>query len=220
MKGKKLRIVIFGPQGCGKGTQGLLLSEAFGIPLVGSGELFRAEIAKQDSPLGRIAEQYVRSGCLAPDELVNGIMSSQLKSLDLKNGFILDGYPRTVDQAAFLQRILPVNVAIFIKIPDEMAVQRLLSRLQCPACSTVYGLKDATPAIENICSVCGKRLRRREDDTEDAIRVRLTNYHFMTEPLTQFYRQKGVLLMIKGDQSIEYVHHVIMRKLAGLGFSM
>lgn len=218
MSRTQLRAVIFGPQGCGKGTQGTLLSDRFDIPLIGSGELFRAEIAN-GTPLGRIAEEYTRTGCLAPDELVNGIMSSQLKHMDLKKGFILDGYPRTVDQAGFLQRILPVNVAIFIKIPDEMAVERLLSRIQCPACKTVYNLKEAPPAIEGICSVCGKKLKRREDDTEEAIRTRLVNYHFMTEPLARFYRQKGTLLMIKGDQSIEYVHKVMMGKLAKLGFT-
>lgn len=217
MQRKKLRAVIFGPQGCGKGTQGVLLSDKFDVPIVGSGELFRAEIVK-GSPLGRIAEEYTRSGCLAPDELVNGIMSSQLKSMDLSRGFILDGYPRTVDQAGFLQRILPINVAILIKIPDEVAVQRLLSRIQCPKCKTVYNTSEARPAISGVCAVCGGTLKRRDDDTEDAIRTRLVNYHFMTEPLAQYYRQKGTLLMIKGDQSIEYVHKVMMGKLAKLGF--
>jgi adenylate kinase len=217
MSSKRLRTVIVGPQGCGKGTQGRLLGEKFGIPLVGSGDLFRAEIAKGTS-LGKIAEQYVQSGCLAPDELVNGIMSSQLKSMNLKKGFVLDGYPRTVDQASFLQRILPVNVAIYIKISDDMAVQRLMSRVQCPACKAVYSMKLSPVAKKGKCPACGAKLKRREDDTEQAIRIRLTNYHFMTEPLTRFYRQKGVLLMIKGDQSIEYVHEVMMKKLAKLGF--
>jgi adenylate kinase len=218
MSRAQLRAVIFGPQGCGKGTQGSLLSDRFDIPLIGSGELFRAEIVR-GTPLGRIAEEYTKSGCLAPDELVNGIISNQLKQMDLKHGFILDGYPRTVEQASFLQRILPINVAIFIKIPDEMAVERLLSRVQCPACKTVYNLKGVRPAIEGVCAVCGKKLKRRDDDTEAAIRTRLVNYHFMTEPLTRYYRQKGTLLMIKGDQSIEYVHKVMMGKLAKLGFT-
>jgi len=214
---KMLKAMIFGPQGSGKGTQGQLLAEQFNVPFVGSGDLFRAEIAKGTS-LGRIAEQYVQSGCLAPDELVNGIMSRQLKSMNLKRGFVLDGYPRTVDQAAFLQRVLPLNVAIYLKITDDQAVERLLYRVQCPDCRAVYNLKEAPPAKKGRCSVCGGKLRRREDDTEEAIRIRLTNYHFMTEPLTRFYRQRGVLLMIKGDQSIEYVHEVLMKKLAKLGF--
>ncbi|MFA5130182.1 MAG: nucleoside monophosphate kinase [Patescibacteria group bacterium] len=215
---KKLRAVIFGPQGCGKGTQGLLLSERYGIPLVGSGELFRAEIAKKTG-LGQIAEDYIRSGCLAPDELVNGIMSSQLKSLNLNGGFLLDGYPRTVDQAAYLQRILPVNVAILMKIPDALAVERLLSRVQCPTCKTVYNTKAVPTAIKGVCAVCGGKVERRADDVESAIRTRLVNYHFMTEPLANFYRQKGTLLMIKADQSVDYVHDVLVRKLGKLGFS-
>jgi adenylate kinase len=216
---KKLRAVILGPQGCGKGTQGELLAEKFGVPLVSSGDLFRAEISK-GSCLGKIAEQYVTSGCLAPDELVNGIVSNQLKALDLERGFILDGYPRTVDQAAFLQRNLPLNVAIFVKIPDALAVRRLLSRIQCPACKVVYNEKDVPPAIQGVCSVCGAKLKRRDDDTEEAIRVRLANYHFMTEPLERYYREKGVLLMLKGDQSIDYVHETLMKKLGRLGFSL
>lgn len=218
MSRKRLRAVIFGPQGCGKGTQGQLLGDVFNVPVIGSGELFRAEIA-QGTPLGRIAEEYTKSGCLAPDELVNGIMSSQLKSLDLSKGFLLDGYPRTVDQANFLQRILPINVAILLKIPDEVAVERLLSRIQCPKCKTVFNLTKAPPAVAGICSICGGHLKRREDDTEGAIRTRLVNYHFMTEPLVRHYTQKGVLLMLKGDQSIEYVHKVMMGKLAKLGFT-
>lgn len=217
MRTKRLRAVIFGPQGCGKGTQGQLLSEKFNVPLIGSGDLFRAEIAKKSS-LGKIAKKYIQSGCLAPDELVNGIMSSQLKSMNLKRGFILDGYPRTVDQASFLQRILPINVAIYIKISDDIAVERLMSRIQCPKCKTVYNLKEAPPKQKGKCSKCGAKLERREDDREEAIRIRLSNYHFMTEPLTRYYRQKGVLLMIKGDQSIDYVHKVMMKKLAKLGF--
>ena len=215
---KRLRAVILGPQGCGKGTQGELLAEKFGIPVVSSGDLFRAEMTKGSS-LGLIAQQYVATGCLAPDELVNGIMSSQLKSLDLTRGFLLDGYPRTVDQAAFLQRILPVNVAIFIKIPDELAVSRLLSRIQCPECKVIYNTRDVQPALSGICSVCGGKLKRRDDDVEEAIRVRLANYHFMTEPLERYYRMKDVLLMVKGDQSIDYVHETLMTKLARLGFA-
>ncbi|MBD3251497.1 adenylate kinase [Candidatus Uhrbacteria bacterium] len=218
MSKKRLRAIIFGPQGSGKGTQGQLLSDKFNLPLIGSGVLFRNEMTKGTS-LGKIAEEYVKSGCLAPDELVNGIMAHQLKALNLKNGFLLDGYPRTVDQANFLQRILPINCAIYLKISDDEAVRRLLSRIQCPECKTVYNLVEAPPAQEGICSVCGGHLHRREDDTEDAIRTRLTNYHFMTEPLARYYRQKGALLMIKGDQSIEYVHEVLMKKLAKLGFT-
>jgi len=217
MSRKRLRAVIFGPQGSGKGTQGRLLAERFKVPLISAGDLFRAEI-EENSELGKLAKVYVEHGCLAPDELVNGIMSRQLKSLDLRHGFILDGFPRTVEQAAHLQRILPVNNAILIKISDDLAVERLRYRLQCPKCRAVYNKTDARPAKPGRCSRCGAKLVRRSDDTEETIRMRLMNYHFMTEPMARLYRQKGILLMVKGDQAINYVHMVLVRKLAKLGF--
>ncbi|HWR00162.1 MAG TPA: nucleoside monophosphate kinase [Candidatus Methylomirabilis sp.] len=217
MNRKRLRAVIFGPQGCGKGTQGELLADRFDVPLVGAGDLFRAEIAR-GTQLGKLAKESVETGKLAPDELVNGIMNRQLKTLDLKRGFILDGYPRNVDQAVFLQRILPLNVAVCIKISDATAVKRLLSRRQCPACKTVYSLTDAPPVKPGRCSLCGTKLVKRTDDTEDTIRERLAAYHFMTEPLTRYYRERGILLMLNGEQPIAYVFEDMVKKLAKLGF--
>ncbi len=217
MNRKRLRAVIFGPQGCGKGTQGELLADRFDVPLIGAGDLFRAEIAK-GTQMGRLAKESVESGRLAPDELVNGIMSRQLKSLDLRRGFILDGYPRNVEQAMFSQRTLPLNVAICIKTADATAVKRLLSRRQCPACKTVYSLTDAPPVKPGRCSLCGGKLVKRMDDTEDTIRERLAAYHFMTEPLSRYYREYGILLMLNGEQPISYVFEDLVKKLAKLGF--
>lgn len=190
MRQKTLRAVMFGPPGSGKGTQGRFLAQKFHVPFIGSGDLFRSEI-EQQTELGKLARVYVDSGCLAPDDLVNGIVSRQMKSLNLKHGFVLDGYPRTVDQAAFFQRLMPVNVAILIKVSDEIALNRLKKR---------------------------RKKEKRSDDLAETIRTRIRSYHFLTEPLAQFYRQKGVLLMIKGDQSVEYVHEVLVKKLAKLGF--
>jgi adenylate kinase len=217
MNRKRLRAVIFGPQGCGKGTQGELLADRFDVPLVGAGDLFRAEIAK-GTQLGKLAKASVESGALAPDDLVNGIMSRQLKSQNLTKGFLLDGYPRNVEQAVFLQRLLPINVAIGVRISDATAVKRLLSRLQCPVCKAVYSLTDSPPVKPGICSLCGHKLVRRSDDTEETIRARLATYHFMTEPLMRYYRQIGVLLMVNGEQSIQYVFEDLIKKLAKLGF--
>jgi adenylate kinase len=217
MNSKRLRAVIFGPQGCGKGTQGELLADRFDVPLIGAGNLFRAEIAC-GSHLGALAKASVDQGVLAPDELVNGIMSEQLKRQDLSRGFLLDGYPRNVEQATFLQRLLPINVAIGIKIPDAVAIKRLLARRQCRACKTVYSVTDAPPVTPGICSLCGGKLVQREDDTEAVIRARLATYHFMTEPLMRYYRERGVLLGVKGEQAIPYVFEDLMKKLAKLGF--
>lgn len=214
---QKLQAVIFGPQGCGKGTQGNLLSDRFDVPLVGAGDLFRAE-ASLNTALGKLATQYMDSGKLAPDELVNGIVSRQLKALDLSRGWILDGYPRNVEQAKYLHRTLPPNVAIFIRLSDTVAIQRLLLRRQCMRCRAVWSPAVSKHADTERCSVCGGKLVRRSDDTEEAIRARLEAYHFMTEPLSRFYREKGILLQVNGEQEVAYVFEDLVKKLAKLGF--
>jgi len=216
---KRLRAIIFGPQGSGKGTQGQLLADRFDVPLIGAGELFRAEIV-HGSSLGKVAKRYVESGGLAPDELVNAIMAQQLKRHDLSRGFILDGYPRNVEQAHHLDRIIRINLALQIRISDNEAVRRLTGRVQCVRCKQVYHLKDAPPLRPGICVLCGGKLVRRDDDTEELIRARLATYHFMTEPLASYYRQRGVLLPITGEQAIPYVFEDILKKLAKLRFSV
>jgi adenylate kinase len=217
MKLKRLQAVIFGPQGSGKGTQGELLADRFDIPLVGAGDLFRAEIAA-GSQLGKLAKSYIDSGTLAPDELVNGVMARQLKTIDLSRGFLLDGYPRNVEQAVHLQRILPLNVAIEIKLKDNVSVKRLLARRQCVKCKAVYSMTHVPPAKAGVCSLCGGKLIKRDDDNEETIRARLATYHFMTAPLASYYRQRGVLLTVNGEQDIPYVFEDLIKKLAKLGF--
>ena len=217
MKLKRLRVVIFGPQGGGKGTQGTLLAERFNIPLIGAGDLFRAEIAEK-STLGHLVAQYVNQGLLAPDELVNAVMARHLKRSDLSRGFILDGYPRNVEQATALDRILPVNLAIQLKIDDAEVVKRLSGRWQCPKCKSVYHETEAPPVKKGVCSLCGTKLVRREDDKPEIIRQRLKAYHYMTAPLANYYRQRGVLLMVNGAQPIHYVFEDMVKKITKLGF--
>ena len=217
MISKKLRAVIFGPQGCGKGTQGQLLSDRFGVPLIGAGDLFRAEIAEK-TQMGKLAKRHVDRGDLAPDELGNAIIAVQLKKQPIQNGFILDGYPRNVEQATFLDKIVKINLAIYFKISDAEAVRRLTGRLQCSRCRHVYHVTDAPPAKPGICSICGGKLYHREDDTEPIIRRRLATFHFMTEPLASFYRQRGALLVVNGEQAIPYVFEDLTKKMAKLGF--
>ena len=217
MNRKRLRAVIFGPQGSGKGTQGELLADRFDVPLEGAGDLFRAEISK-GTQLGKLAKSYIDSGTLAPDELVNGVMARQLKTRDLSRGFLLDGYPRNVEQAQYLQRILPPNVAIEIKLKDDTAVKRLSSRLQCVKCKAVYSLTTVPPVRPGECSVCGSKLIKRADDNEATIRARLSTYHFMTAPLSRYYREQGILLAVNGEQDIPYVFEDLIKKLAKLGF--
>ncbi|MFZ2804566.1 MAG: nucleoside monophosphate kinase [Patescibacteria group bacterium] len=215
---KHIHAVLFGPQGCGKGTQGQLLAERFDIPLIGAGDLLRDEI-REKTPLGAILQSYVDSGLLAPDEVVNAVLTQRMKKLDLSRGFILDGYPRNVEQAIQLDRVLKINLAIYLKIADAEAVRRLLGRRQCVRCKTTFHLRDVPPAKPGICSVCGGKLEARADDTEEAIRKRLATFHFMTEPLVTYYRQHGAVLTVNGEQPIPYVFDDLIKKMAKLGFT-
>lgn len=217
MQKKYLRATLFGPQGCGKGTQGQLLADRFDVPLIGVGEMHRKEISENTS-LGKLVKRYVESGTLAPDEVTNAIVAKQMKRLDLSRGFVIDGYPRNVEQAIHLDRAAKLNLAVQIKISDKEAVRRLTGRVQCKSCGQVYHLKDAPPIRAGICVLCGGRLVKRDDDTEELILNRLANYHFMTEPLATYYRQRGVLLVINGEQAIPYVFEDILKKIVKLGF--
>jgi adenylate kinase len=217
MSRKHLRVVMFGPQGCGKGTQGQLLSERFEVPLIGSGELMRQEII-ESSALGRLVKEYVDQGMLAPDELVNAIVQKQLRELDLERGFILDGYPRNVEQAASLDRFAKINLAIQVKISDKEAMARLVGRRQCASCRAVSHVK--LPAADpGRCAMCGGRMAQRPDDHEATIVNRLAIYHFMTEPLAAYYRQRGVLLAVNGEQSIESLFSELVKKILKLSFA-
>lgn len=217
MSKKHLRAILFGPQGCGKGTQGQLLADRFDVPLIGAGEMFRSEIAEGTS-LGKLVKKYVESGALAPDELVNAVVAHHLERVMTDKRYILDGYPRNVEQATHLDRLAKVNLAMQIKISDKEAVRRLTGRVQCVICKQVYHLTDAPPIKPGICALCGHKLVRRTDDKEDLIRSRLAAYHFMTEPLAAYYRQRGVLLNINGEQPIPYVFEDILKKMNKLGY--
>lgn len=217
MTRKRLRAVLFGPQGSGKGTQGQLLAERFDVPLIGSGELCRAEIA-EGSALGKLVGEYVAHGMLAPDELVNAVVQKRLSEVATDRGFILDGYPRNVEQAETLDRFLKVNIAIQLKLQDNEAIRRLLGRRQCTVCRAIFHVEDAPPVIPDQCTYCGKSLVRREDDHEEPIRARLSAYHFMTEPLASYYRQRGVLLALQAGQPLNLLFDELIKKMAKLGF--
>ncbi len=217
MTRKRLRGFMFGPQGAGKSTQGQLLSDRFSVPFVGAGDLFRAEI-DAGTPLGALVQQYVSSGLLAPDELTNAIILKRLREVETDRGFVLDGYPRNVEQAESLDRVLKINLAIQIKLSDEEAVRRLAGRRQCRACRAVFHVSDVPPALQDICSVCGHELVKRQDDDETTIRQRLATYHFMTEPMATYYRQRGVLLVVQGEQSVPLLFEDLVKRMAKLGF--
>jgi adenylate kinase len=214
MRRKRLRAVFFGPQGAGKSLQASLIAERFGLPLVASGEAFREEIAERTA-LGDLASEYVEAGIFAPDELANATLARKLKALDPEEGFVLDGYPRNVEQAETLDRLARVTLAIQLKIPDSAAVKRLAGRLVCQDCRTILQ-KDGMAS--QACPVCGGKLAPRPKDEEETVRRRLAAYLFMTEPLSVYYRQRGVLLAVNGEQTVAELFDELTRKLAKLGF--
>lgn len=219
MKRKRLQAILFGPPGSGKSTQAHLLADRFGVPWIGVGELCRAEILEETS-LGKLVKQYVDRGMLAPDELVNTIVAKQIKAYGLEKGFVLDGYPKNIEQAQALSQYLAVNLAIQIKLSDERSLERLLGRQQCSGCRAIFH-EVATPLPKiGICPLCGSALHCRLDDREEVIRLRLAEYHFMTEPLASYYRQKGVLLAVNGDQGIESLFVELQKKVEKLGFKV
>ncbi len=196
-----MKLVIIGPQGSGKGTHAKKLAAKLEILHVSTGDLLR-EIAKEDSEKGRITRELLNSGTLFPDEFVLHILISRLQRPDTMNGFILDGFPRTANQAKMLDENIQVDSAIYLNVPDAECLRRLSGRKTCKACGAIYG-NENPPKKEGRCDACNGELHLREDDREEAIRKRLRLYHEQTEPILDFYRENGLLVEVK----IEGIKH-------------
>jgi len=202
-------IILLGPQGSGKGTQAELLGKTLGIPSVSTGGTFRREIAAQ-TDLGTMISTYVNQGLLVPDDITIGVIESRLAQDDVTNGVILDGYPRNVVQAQALEKIKPAAQVIFINVSEDEAVTRIHGRIVCQ-CGLSYHLRFNPPKSDMTCDRCGQKLyHRRDDDAENALRKRLEIYHQQISQLLDFYRAKGVLYEINGEQDIATVHAAIM----------
>ncbi len=206
-----MKIIFFGPQGSGKGTQAELLSKKFNIPIISPGSIYRQEIAKK-TKLGKIATEYLNKGKLAPSNLTNEIMEKHLKKMDCKKGFILDGYPRDLIQAQFLDKTTKIDCAIEIVLSNKKCLSRFIGRRNC-ICGAVYHLKFNPPKKMGICDKCGKSLFIREDEKPEAIKKRLQIYFQKTKPLLKEYQKKGILIKINGDQSIQNAHKEIIKQL-------
>ena len=207
-----MKIVLIGPQGSGKGTQAKLLKEKFGIPHISTGDIFREAIAEK-TELGLKAKEIIDKGNLVPDEITNKIVKERLQKEDCKKGFILDGYPRNINQAKALDSFAKIDYAVEIFVPDEISIKRLSSRRQCPKCGAIYGL-DIPPKKDNICDKCGAELYQRDDDRPEAIKKRLEVYHKETEPVLDYYREKGILVRVDGTKPIKDVFEDIVRKIS------
>ena len=202
-------IVLFGPPGAGKGTQAQRLSSRLGIPQISTGDLMRAE-RKAGTELGRRFDEYMREGKLVPDELVGELLRQRLEQPDAKGGAIFDGYPRTVPQAELLERLLAergrkVDVVVALEVPLEELVDRITGRRVCGSCGQVYHVRYNPPPPSGRCGRCGGELVQRPDDTEEVVRTRYEEYRRKTEPVLQWYRERGLVREVNGVGSLDEV---------------
>jgi adenylate kinase len=204
-----MRVVLLGPPGAGKGTQARRLAERYGLATIATGDIFRDEISR-GTDLGLRAKEYVGRGEYVPDDITTRMVLSRLEQPDAREGFILDGFPRTVPQAQALENALaaqhrPLDAVLNFKISEELAVKRLMSRLVCPNCGRSYNKEFKPPRVEGICDVCGHELVSRSDDDEDTIRHRFDVYLQQTYPLVLYFWERGLLRDIDADAPEEVV---------------
>jgi len=211
-----MRLVLLGPPGAGKGTQAVQIVEKYEVVHISTGDILR-EAVKQKTDLGRVAEACMSKGELVPDEVVIGIVAQRLQNPDCRNGFLLDGFPRTVNQAEALDKVLDehkmhLNAVINLEIDEEEVVERLSSRRVCSKCAAIYTAGGVQ--VADVCGVCGGGVVTRSDDEPDAIRRRLQVFKSQTEPLVKYYSDKGILKPIKATGSVQEVFSRIVRALS------
>ena len=212
-----MKLILLGPPGAGKGTQAKMLTERFSIPQISTGDILRAAV-KEGTPMGRKAKEYMDAGGLVPDEVVVGIVRDRLLAADCDNGFILDGFPRTVAQADALQDNLEemdkaLDRVISLEVDAEALVERLTGRRTCKECGRGYHVKFDPPREDAICDACGGSLFQRGDDQEETIRKRLQVYAEQTSPLIRYYRDADVLMELDGMQPIPQVQEKMLSLL-------
>ncbi len=212
-----MKLILLGPPGAGKGTQAKMLTERFSIPQISTGEILRAAVT-EGTPMGLKAKRFMDAGGLVPDEVVVGIVRDRLQAADCNNGFILDGFPRTVAQADALQVSLEemdkaLDRVISLEVDAEALVERLTGRRICSACGRGYHVKFDPPSEDSICDACGGGLYQRDDDQEETIRKRLQVYADQTSPLISYYRQADVLMELDGMQPISKVQEKMLSLL-------
>ena len=213
-----MRIVLLGAPGSGKGTQAQKLISEYGIPQISTGDLLRAAVAA-NSELGQRAKSAMDNGQLVSDDIVLGMIEERLKDADTENGFILDGFPRNLSQAASLDELLaksgkPLQGALLINVEFDVLLKRITGRLSCKNCGSIFNRFTSAPAVENVCDNCGSDLYHRADDNEETIGKRLETYEKETAPLVNYFDQKGLLLKVEGIGEIEEITAAVKAELA------
>lgn len=212
-----MNLILFGAPGVGKGTQAVELAKKFNLTHISTGEIFR-EIIASHSELGELANSYISKGNLVPDDVTVGIVKERLAQEDCKNGFILDGFPRTLPQAECLDNIclelnMNIDCVIDIEVNEDELIKRLSGRRVCKSCGASYHIDFNPSKVENVCDKCNGELYTRKDDHKESVAVRLMTYKSSTMPLINFYKAKGLLVEINGQQEINEVLNEIVEKI-------
>lgn len=214
-----MRLILLGAPGAGKGTQGARLSADYDIPVISTGDMLRAAVS-EGTPLGKLARSCMDSGQLVSDDIIIGIVRERLGAADAAEGFILDGFPRTVPQAEALDSMLTetfevqLDAVIEIDVPEEDIVERLTGRRSCPGCKAVFHVVANPPRVEGICDHCGTALIQRDDDREETIRERMQVFRAQTAPLCRYYRERGLLRSVDGRGSMDNIYESITAELS------
>lgn len=212
-----MKIIMLGAPGAGKGTQAKKIAAKYAIPHISTGDIFRANI-KNNTELGQKAKTYMDKGELVPDELVVDLIMDRFKEADCANGYVLDGFPRTIPQAEALDKALSANgesvdYAINVEVPDENIINRMSGRRACVGCGATYHIQFNPTKVEGICDACGEKLILRDDDKPETVKNRLSVYHEQTQPLIDYYKEAGVLAEVDGTKDMEEVFKDIVNIL-------
>lgn len=212
-----MKIIMLGAPGAGKGTQAKMIAEKYTIPHISTGDIFRANISN-GTELGKEAKKYMDQGLLVPDELTVKLLLDRVANEDCKNGYVLDGFPRTIPQAEVLEDALTkigdkVDFAVNVDVPDENIIRRMSGRRACVKCGATYHIEHVPPKKEGICDTCGSELMLRDDDKPETVKKRLDVYHEQTQPLIDFYTNKGILRTVDGTIDMKDVFGEIVKIL-------
>lgn len=215
----KLNILLLGAPGAGKGTQAQMIKEKYHIPHISTGDMFR-EAIRNKTPVGLLADSYISKGNLVPDDVTIALVKERLSQDDCANGYLLDGFPRTIVQAEALAQLSseinrPIDLVINVDVDESKLIDRISGRRMCKGCGASYHIKNLPPKVEGVCDVCGGELYIRKDDNVDALKVRLENYHDQTQPLIDFYANCGLIATVNGDSSLENVFKAITDVIEG-----
>jgi adenylate kinase len=212
-----MRIVLFGPPGSGKGTQAALLKDRVKLAHISTGDILR-EAVRLGTPAGKKAEPFMNVGQLAPDDIVNELVAERFRRQDRPENFMMDGYPRTLEQVRFFENVLqeqglPLDRVVFLEISDDEAVRRIGGRRTCPKCKATYHIESKPPKKPGVCDVCGTALEQRSDDKEETVRERLKIYRATTATVAPYYQQRGLLREVPGEGDIETIYKAVERAL-------